>query len=309
VAASDYPVLVTGESGSGKELVARAIHEESRRKGGPFVPLNCGALPDHILESELFGHVRGAFTGAVNSRKGRFELADGGTLLLDEVGELSAVFQVKLLRVLQEKRFERVGGEKPITVDVRVIAATHRDLRDMVQRGAFREDLFYRLCVVPIVLPPLRKRREDIPALVEQILVDIERESGTAVPPLADETMDLMLLYSWPGNVRELINALRFASVRSGGEPIALKHLPAEVQEAGWNDPPEAAGAGVAAEPRQPDAPAGSAPSPSRRVEKLTVEAVQQALAETGGNKVRAAKLLGVGRATLYRFLGRHTLP
>ncbi len=157
VAASDYPVLITGESGTGKELVAGAIHNESRRAAGPFVPVNCGALPENILESELFGHVRGAFTGAIRDKKGRFELADGGTIFLDEVGDLSPAFQVSLLRVIQERSFERVGGEKIIHVDVKIIAATHRDLRRMMAEGAFREDLFYRLCVVPVFLPPLRE--------------------------------------------------------------------------------------------------------------------------------------------------------
>ncbi len=306
VAASDYPVLISGDSGAGKELVARAIHDESPRKGGPFVPLNCGALPDHILESELFGHVRGAFTGAVQSRRGRFELADGGTLFLDEVGELSPVFQVKLLRVLQEKSFERVGGERPISVDVRILAATHRDLRDMVRQGTFREDLFYRLAVVPIVVPALRDRLEDIPVLTEHILAKIADETKTPVTVVTDETLDLLTSYRWPGNVRELINALRFASVRSRHEPIKPEHLPVEIHQTGWDEP--------LAAPRRIEPPISASASSAiastgRRREKLTVEAVQHALTETGGNKVRAAKLLGVGRATLYRFLDRNPLP
>ncbi len=305
VATSDYPVLITGESGAGKELVARAIHDESSRKGGPFVPLNCGALPDHILESELFGHVRGAFTGAVQSRRGRFELADGGTLLLDEVGELSPIFQVKLLRVLQEKTFERVGGERPISVDVRILAATHRDLRDMVRQGTFREDLFYRLSVVPITVPSLRHRREDIPVLTEHILEKIARETKASTSTVSDETMDLLTTHPWPGNVRELINALRFASVRSKGEPIMPQHLPMEVQETGWDAPPISRPSA----PPPASAPPPPTPTAGRRREKLTAEAVRAALAETGGNKVRAAKLLGVGRATLYRFLDRNPLP
>ncbi|MBW2459482.1 MAG: sigma 54-interacting transcriptional regulator [Deltaproteobacteria bacterium] len=305
VASSDYPILITGESGAGKELVARAIHDESPRKGGPFVPLNCGALPDHILESELFGHVRGAFTGAVQSRRGRFELADGGTLLLDEVGELSPVFQVKLLRVLQEKSFERVGGERPITVDVRILAATHRDLREMVRQGTFREDLFYRLSVVPITVPSLRHRREDIPVLTEHILAKIALETKAPAAALSDETVDLLTAHPWPGNVRELINALRFASVRSKGEPIMPQHLPVEVQQTGWDAPPPSVRSG----PPPASAPPPPAPAAGRRRDKLTTESVLAALAETGGNKVRAAKLLGVGRATLYRFLDRNPLP
>ncbi|RME19580.1 MAG: PAS domain S-box protein, partial [Deltaproteobacteria bacterium] len=206
LAVSEYPVLITGESGTGKELVARAIHNESRRGAGPFVPVNCGALPENILESELFGHVRGAFTGAIRDKKGRFELADGGTLFLDEVGELSPAFQVKLLRVLEQKRFEPVGAEHTKTVDVRIISATNRDLKKMVSDGSFRADLFYRLAVVPIELPPLRKRREDLPALVEQILAEIREETGKQIEGLSDDAMDALYRYGWPGNIRELIN-------------------------------------------------------------------------------------------------------
>jgi len=280
-------------------LVARAIHNESRRRGGPFVPINCGALPDHILESELFGHVRGAFTGAIRDRKGRFELADRGTLFLDEVGELSPAFQVKLLRVLQEKRFDRVGGERPVSVDVRIISATNQELRTMSGEGSFREDLYYRLCVVPIAIPPLRDRVEDIPLLVKQIMVDIRKESDRAIDRVADETMDALLSYRWPGNVRELINALRFASVRCSRGVILPHHLPVEVQESKGSGPrPETAARVFAA----------SRDTGRRRKDKLTLEAVESALAEAKGNKVRAAKLLGVGRATLYRFLDRNLL-
>jgi len=292
VSSSDYSVLISGESGTGKELVASAIHQESRRKGNPFVPVSCGALPESILESELFGHVRGAFTGAIRDKKGRFELADGGTLFLDEVGELPPSFQVKLLRVLQEMRFERVGGEKSISVDVRIIAASNRDIRKMVQDGDFREDLFYRLCVVPIVLPPLRARREDIPFLVERILERVREETGKPISSVANEAMDLLLDYSWPGNIRELINALQFAAVRCRGEEILPLHLPPEVSRA----IPAAPAAAVVPKPN-------AAETPSRRRAKLTREAVEEAIAAANGNKVQAAKILGVGRATLYRFL------
>jgi len=297
VSLSDYPVLITGESGTGKELVAHAIHNESRRKGAPFVPVNCGALPDHILESELFGHVRGAFTGATRDRKGRFELADGGTLFLDEVAELSPSFQVKLLRVLQEMRFEKVGGEKPIQVDLRVISATNRDLRKMVKEGSFRDDLFYRLCVMPMHLPPLRERREDIPLLIEKVLRQISKETDKTIASVEAETMEVLLCYSWPGNIRELINTLRFASIRCTGNQIMLHHLPPEL----YDETDEHAPIAVPT----PDTPiAYNTNKPPR--ERLTVESVQDALLKTKGSKTKAAKLLGVGRATLYRFLDRH---
>ena len=292
VSASEYSTLILGESGTGKELTANAIHNESRRKGGPFVPINCGALPENILESELFGHVRGAFTGAIREKKGRFELADGGTLFLDEVGELSQAFQVRLLRVLQEKQFEKVGGEKSIRVDVRIVSATNRDLRQMVADGEFREDLFYRLCVVPITLPPLRDRREDIPLIIEQVLEQIREESGKDIRSISSEAVQVLMGCRWQGNIRELINALQFASVRCQGTEIEANHLPPDVQRPSEDRLalPTAALAELAV----------SAP---RRRRKLTVEAVREALAETGGNKVKAAKVLGVGRATLYRFL------
>ena len=294
VSTSDYPTLILGDSGTGKELTANAIHNESRRKGGPFVPINCGALPENILESELFGHVRGAFTGAIREKKGRFELADGGTLFLDEVGELSPAFQVRLLRVLQEKRFEKVGGERTVSVDVRIISATNRDLRQMVADGEFREDLFYRLCVVPITLPPLRDRREDIPLIIEQVLGQIRDESGKDIRSVSSEAIEVLLGCRWPGNIRELINALQFASVRCQGEEILAEHLPPFL---------------VTTSGDRVDLPSASTPEPGatpRRRRKLTVEAVREALAETDGNKVKAAKVLGVGRATLYRFLSDH---
>jgi transcriptional regulator with GAF, ATPase, and Fis domain len=294
-----------GESGTGKELVARAIHNLSRRKGAPFVPINCGALPDHILESELFGHVRGAFTGATKDRKGRFLLADGGTIFLDEVEELSAAFQVKLLRVLQEMRFEPVGSERSVTVDVRVISATNRDLRARVERDAFREDLFYRLCVVPITLPPLRERQEDIPFLVERFLAEIKKETGKTISAVSEPAMQLLLAHRWSGNVRELINALRFASIRCGdNEEILPHHLPVEIQQATSGAPLPAAPDAVPSASASVPAPVAAPP----RKEKLTVESVNRALSDAGGNKALAAKLLNISRATLYRFLDRNPL-
>jgi transcriptional regulator with PAS, ATPase and Fis domain len=297
VSTSDYPVLISGESGTGKELVARAIHAESRRAKGPFVPINCGALPENILESELFGHVRGAFTGAIRDKKGRFELAHKGTLFLDEVGELTQPFQVKLLRVLQEMRFELVGGERSVSVDVRIISATNQDLRQMVQQGSFREDLFYRLCVVPIGMPALRERTQDLPGLVEHFLDGIRQDTGKPIRRVSDEAMDCLLRHRWPGNVRELINALQFAAVRCEGEEILVRHLPPEVRQ-------EEGGLQV----RRPEPATPPVQTAPRKRYKLDRESVTRALEEAGGNKVLAAKLLGVGRATLYRFLNREKM-
>jgi len=303
VARSGYPVLISGESGTGKELAAQAIHMESSRRGGPFVAINCGALPEHILESELFGHVKGAFTGAVRDKKGRFELADGGTLLLDEVGELSHSFQVKLLRVLQEKRFERVGGEHLLEVDVRVISSTNRDLRVLVKEGTFREDLFYRLAVVPMTLPPLRHRLEDLPALVDHILSEIRKDAGVRVRRVSPSAMELLRAHSWPGNIRELINALQFASVHCRGEEIGLEHLPPEISgrpTPAFVEPPGDETADSAETPLsqgQDERVVGTA--------GLTPSRVAEAIERAGGNKLKAAKLLNIGRATLYRFLER----
>ncbi|MBI4703487.1 MAG: sigma 54-interacting transcriptional regulator [Deltaproteobacteria bacterium] len=230
VAPVNVPVLVQGESGTGKELVARAIHALSPRRDRPFVAVNCGALPEGILESELFGHVRGAFSGAVASKRGRFELADGGTLFLDEVAELSPRMQVKLLRVLQEQRFERVGGEAPVQVDVRVLSATNQDLRRLMERRRLRRDLYYRLCVIPIVVPPLRDRKLDVPMLVEHFVEVISRQTGRPMLIPSTETLDVLTRYPWPGNVRELRNVLEFAYVKCRGGTIGPEHLPAEVR-------------------------------------------------------------------------------
>ena len=280
VGAVNAPVLIEGESGTGKELVANAIHEISPRSGMPLVAINCGALPEGVLESELFGHVKGAFTGAIRDKKGRFELADGGTLFLDEVSELSTAMQVKLLRVLQEQRFERVGGEQTIQVDVRIISATNRSLRKMMERGKFRSDLFYRLCVVPIKLYPLRERKLDIPMLVEHFTELIGEESGKAILAPSVEVIDVMTKYPWPGNVRELRNAIEYAYVKCYERTIQVQHLPPEILS------------------YQGKAPAKPGPHP-----KLSKAAVTQALLKADGNKKMAAEELGVGRATLYRYL------
>jgi PAS domain S-box-containing protein len=275
LADNDFPVLISGETGTGKELVAAAFYQRSRRSSGPFVPVNCGALPQGVLESELFGHVKGAFSGAIRDKKGRFELADGGTIFLDEVAELPRSTQVNLLRVLQDGTFERVGAEKTTRVDVRVISATNRDLKREVEKKRFREDLYYRLNVVSVCVPPLRERKSDIPLLVEHFLEEVgkyaQKPSG-----LSKEAHSILMNYGWPGNVRELENAIYYASVKCRGGVIRAEHLPQELR----NGKPR----------RGPDL-------------KLTSNLVRGALDQTGGNKAMAARSLGVGRATLYRFL------
>ncbi len=282
----DVPVLIQGESGTGKELVANALHETSRRTDGLLVPVNCGALPDGLLESELFGHVRGSFTGAVRDKKGRFQLADGGTIFLDEIGELSPQMQVKFLRVLQNGTFERVGDENTLKVDARVICATNRDLESEVEAGRFRADLFYRLCVVPITVPPLRERTSDIAELATFFLKKVSYEADRLHPGIADETIETLLKHHWPGNVRELENAIRYAAIKSQGVPILSKHLPPQVS-----------------------AHAPAKPTPVVRNRKLDEELVRDALKVTKGNKSEAARHLGVSRATLYRFLSDFSAP
>ena len=293
VALYNYPVHVSGDTGTGKERVACAIHDISSYGNGAFVPVNCGAIPEGIVESELFGHVKGAFSGAVKERKGRFELADKGTLFLDEVAELPLKTQVKLLRFLQEGSFEKVGGEKKVAVDVRIISATNKDLKEEVRAGRFREDLFYRLNVIPISLPPLRERRQDIPLLAAYFLKEAEEENHKPVPELADDTLSLMMDYPWPGNVRELKNVIQFSVVRSKGKTITPRDLP--------RDMAEEAGAPAPVSRPEPETPEIQAVRG-----KLTPEAVKTALIKTGGNKSKAARVLGVGRATLYRFLAQN---
>ncbi len=278
----DFPVHISGETGTGKELVAHAIHNESHRGGAPFVPINCGALPEGLIESELFGHVRGAFSGAIRDKKGRFEMADGGTVFLDEVSELPKLMQVKLLRFLQEETFEKVGGEKTISVDARIISATNKDLKQEVENGNFREDLFYRLNVIPIAVPPLRERKTDIPLLVDHFLKQFPGHKGRKEFKIADKALSMMMDYRWPGNVRELQNCIQFSIVRCKGSMIRPTDLPLELKQF---------------------TPKKSKRGPSRKLDPL---AVKEALIKTGGNKVKAAKLLGVGRATLYRFIGKH---
>ncbi|RJR22353.1 MAG: PAS domain-containing protein [Desulfobacteraceae bacterium] len=280
LAATDFPVHISGETGTGKELVALAIHNESQRAGRPFVPINCGALPEGILESELFGHVKGAFTGAIRDKKGRFELADGGTIFLDEVAELPRTVQVKLLRVVQESRFEKVGDEKTISVNVRLISATNRDLRQEVASGRFREDLYYRICVVPIHLPPLRERKADIPLLAEHFLAQAAEKNSRHLL-LSRTSTEALNAYDWPGNIRELQSAVHYAIVRSRGSIIQPDDLPPQIFKNSMSK---------------------TEPGPRR---KLNHDLVKAALEKSGGNRAKAARNLGVGRATLYRFLGQ----
>ncbi len=288
LADSSTPVLITGESGTGKELVAAAIHNEGRRAGKLFVPVNCGALPENLLESELFGHVRGAFTGALRDKKGRFELADGGTIFLDEIGDISQAMQVKLLRVLQNGTFNRVGGEDVVKVDVRVISATNKDLQQEIKAKRFREDLYYRLCVVPVFMPQLRERRNDIPLLVNHFIEKFSGEEGRKEMSLSPEAMDICLTYDWPGNIRELQNVIRYLMVRCREDVARPYHLPDNLLASVVDRKIHRV-------------------LPGRKRRKLTVKEVRQALDQTDNNRLQAAKVLGVGRATLYRFLTAHS--
>ena len=296
VAPTGSTILVSGETGTGKELVARAIHHNSPRRANRFVALNCSAIPETLLEAELFGHVRGAFTGAVANRPGRFEQAHKGTLFLDEVGTMSIALQMKLLRALQEREFEKVGDSRPTKVDVRVIAATNSDLAQMVRDGTFREDLYYRLNVIPILLPPLRERREDIPLLVQHFLDRFCRELVPARPALtvSQQAMRRLMGYSWPGNVRQLENALERAVALSGGrEQIQVADLPPDVQEVG--------GASMPQEFALPE----DGIDFEEYVSKVELDLIKQSLERTGGNKGRAAQLLNLKRTTLVEKLKR----
>jgi DNA-binding NtrC family response regulator len=284
VASTETTVLLEGESGTGKEVVARFIHRASPRKAGPLVAINCAALPDQLLESELFGYERGAFTGAQQPKPGQIELASGGVLFLDEVTEMSAAAQAKLLRVLQEREFLRLGGTRLLKANVRVIAATNRDLRDAVARGAFREDLYYRLKVFDIQMPPLRERTRDIPLLVEVFLRDISRAIGRAPAAVTQEASQMLLKYAWPGNVRELRNVLERAAILCEGGPITPRHLSLHTE---------------------PIAPS-SAPTTDLRTSER--RAIEKALRETDGNKAKTARRLGLTRTQLYVRLRKYAI-
>jgi len=304
VAQTDATVLIQGESGTGKELIGRALHSPSPRWSGPFVALNCSAVPRELLESELFGHEKGAFTGAIEQRPGVFEVANGGTLMLDEVGDMPLELQAKLLRVIQEKELTRIGGREVIKIDCRILAATHRDLEAMVKTGTFREDLYFRLKVVPLTVPPLRDRRGDIPELIDYFITKINREMGTGITGVARETRELLLAHDWPGNVRELENTLVRAAVLSSGSTLMPHDL--------------------ALARRETEAPAasdlqledliraklveyfGEASVDPRDLYQRVIERVEKPLIEltlerTGGNQLRAAAILGINRNTLHK--------
>jgi len=302
VADTQSTVLIRGESGTGKELVADAIHRKSRRAKGPFVKVNCAALSESLLESELFGHEEGAFTGAVRQRQGRFELADGGTILLDEVSELAPTTQAKLLRVLQNREFERLGGTKTISVDVRVVAATNADLEARVEGGQFRRDLYFRLNVVPVHLPPLRARKEDIPLLVHQFIRRFAERNAKGVTGIAGEALQRLMEHGWPGNVRELENCVERMVVTSNKRVLDVDDLPPETF------PPGGAGAGPSSgDPAveaagEPAGAAGQMPTlAGLSLREIEERAIRETLASTGENRTEAARILGMSLATLHR--------
>ena len=287
VAPSDATVLIRGESGTGKELIAKAIHYASPRAAGPLVKVNCAALAESLLEAELFGHEKGAFTGAIATRKGRFELAEGGSLFLDEIGDLPAHLQVKLLRVLQEREFERVGSSRPITVNVRLLAATHRDLEVLVREGRFRDDLYYRINVVTVTLPPLRERRDDLPLLIDHFVRTFAAKNGKPIDGLTRAARETLLRYDYPGNVRELENLIERAVVLTRDEVIGVADLPLTLRDPA----PEPAGSGLVA-----------------AVEGLERRLMREALVRAGGVQTRAAELLGISERVLRYKLKKYGL-
>lgn len=280
-AASEAPIVITGESGTGKELVARAIHRLSRREKGPFIGINCAALNEFLLESELFGHVKGAFTGAMRDRQGRFEAAQNGTLFLDEVGDMPPAMQVKLLRVLQEKEIERVGDQRPIKVNVRLMSATNRSLEGLANAGKFREDLFYRISVIPIHVPPLRERIDDIPLLISHYLERINQINKTSLQHVSPQALRVIQAYPWPGNVRQLINMVEYAAMTSRGDTLELEHLPEYLLRG-----------------KQPAANDYRGGRP-----RLTKEHATTALKQFLGNRTATARHLGISRVTLWKLL------
>ncbi|HIE26687.1 TPA: sigma-54-dependent Fis family transcriptional regulator [Candidatus Poribacteria bacterium] len=291
IAPTDATVLIQGESGTGKELIADLIHQNSGRTDGAFVKVNCTVLPDTLLESELFGYERGAFTGAYQRKQGRFELADGGSIFLDEIGDMNPSVQAKLLRVLQEQKFERLGGTKTITVDVRIIAATNKDLEAEVKEGNFRDDLFYRLNVVPITVPPLRERKEDIPLLAEHFLKYYAEKNHRPVKGLLPRTLDLLMRYDWPGNVRELENAMERAVIIARAEQLTPADLPLNIQALA--DDLQTLETGVI---------------PGRTIKEVERDLIIKTLEQTGGNRTHAAKTLGITRKTLQNKLKEYQI-
>lgn len=288
VAESDSTVLIQGPSGSGKEVVATAIHDLSYRKDQPFVKINCGAIPDTLLESELFGYVKGAFTDARKDKPGRFLLANHGTLFLDEIGDTSPALQVKLLRVLEEKQFVPLGGTTPVKVDVRILAASHKDIDKLLEAGDFRDDLYYRLNIIKIQLPPLRERKEDIPLLVDHFLARLRSVKGKNIATVSDEVLELLMNYQFPGNIRELENILEHAFVLAKGPVIEKKHLPRDFLEKAWTN----------------DRTGGSL----KVLESSEAQAIQKVLQKHKGCRVSAARDLGMSRATLWRKIRKYHL-
>ena len=291
VAPSRASVLITGVTGTGKELVAHAIHNLSPRKNGPFVAVHAAALPPTLLESELFGHEKGAFTGAFERRTGRFEMADGGTIFLDEIGELEPSIQVKLLRVLEERKFERVGGNKTIEVDVRLVAATNRDLKKLAGEGKFRDDLFYRLSVVTVNLPPLCERREDVPLLIAAFNRQYSEENNVPVRDITQEAVNLLMAYDWPGNVRELRNAMEQMVVMARSDRLTVRDIPAGIRSGADLTKISVVRPGV-----------------TMTVEEAERQLIVQALKETGSNRTKAADKIGMSRRTLHRKLKQYRL-
>ncbi|MFZ2147982.1 MAG: sigma-54 dependent transcriptional regulator [Sedimentisphaerales bacterium] len=296
-AVTDGTVLVYGQSGTGKELIVRAIHQASKRKSGPFVVVNCGAIPSNLIESEFFGHEAGSFTDAKELRIGKFESANGGTLFLDEIGELTLEAQVKLLRVIEEGTFSRVGGNKSIAVDVRVMAATNKDLSAMVQERKFREDLYWRLNVLSLSVCPLRERKEDIPLLVEHFLERYATPLGVEQPVVSEKVLDLLMAYDWPGNVRELQNCIYSAITVTSSSTIEPDDLPKRI----YLDSKQPVVSGVVMD-------TSLAEIAARATAKAEQDAINKALSETGGNREKAAELLGIGRKTLYRKLRQYSI-
>ena len=291
VAPSDATVLIMGESGTGKEVIANAIHHNSPRAGQPFIKVSCAALPETLLESELFGHEKGAFTGAVARREGRFQLAHRGTIFLDEVGEMSPALQTKLLRVLQEKEFEPLGSARTIKVDIRVIAATNKDLEKEVKEGRFREDLYYRLNVVPITMPPLRERKEDIPPLADHFLAVYREKNRKPIKGISGKALDLLVRYDWPGNIRELENCIERAVIMAREEMITPVDFPPQIQMLSGEGEKE-----------------GSAIPYGMSLAEMERELIVKTLAETGGNRTRASEILGINRRTLQNKLKEYGL-
>ncbi len=291
IAPSKTTILVEGESGTGKELFANAIHQLSSRSNKPFIKVNCAALSEGILESELFGHVKGAFTGAYENKKGRFELAHKGTLFLDEIGNIPSHIQVKLLRVLQEREFERVGGQKTICVDVRLIVATNANLAIAVKKGEFREDLYYRLNVINIKLPPLRERKEDIPLLIEYFIDKFSKENNKEVNNIAPDALDLLMKYNWPGNIRELNNCIESTVVRIKNKTICLNDLPTHIKHRSYTS-----------ECDNLTIPLGTS------MQEIEKQVILKTLSVNQGNKVKTAQILNIGLKTLYRKLGSYDL-